>query len=136
MLMFPDVQHSLTQVQDQVQVVLGEQRSAALQGHREGLTPAYDQTLLVDLPGSVSQVVLATSQVDANSGAWEEQRSEVSLLPGRTGVRSGPTSEAVHPRSVLTAFTLSAHQPVLFIQLTASTSLTHTHTPTDSLHLA
>lgn len=127
--MFPDVQHSLTQVQGQVQVVAWGRSSVALQGHRERLTPAHDQTLPVDLPGAVSQVVLAASRVDANGRCcWGEQRSEVSLLPGRTGVRSGPTMETFHPRAVL-----SQPIPGLLIHLTAGTSLfdppTHSYTP-------
>lgn len=129
MLMFPDVQHSLTQVQGQVQVVAWGRSSVALQGHRERLTPAHDQTLPVDLPGAVSQVVLAASRVDANGrGCWGEQRSEVSLLPGRTGVRSGPTMATVHPSAVLCA--VSPSLAYLYISQQPPPSLTHLHTPT------
>lgn len=53
----------LTKAQHHFQVVIGGQGVGALQRYGEGLTPADDQALPVDLPGAVGQVVLMTSQI-------------------------------------------------------------------------
>lgn len=53
----------LTQVQDHFQVVSGGQRLRALHSDGEGLTPAHNQALRVNLLGAVSQVVFITSQI-------------------------------------------------------------------------
>lgn len=58
----------LTKVEDQFQVVFEEHRGVrALQANGEGLTPAYNQMLPVDLPGAVSQVVFVASQININN---------------------------------------------------------------------
>lgn len=57
------VRSVLTKVQHQLQVVLGGQRLRALQSYGEGLTPADNQALPVNLPGAVSRVVVTASQI-------------------------------------------------------------------------
>lgn len=78
-------QHSLTQVQDQVQVVSRGQSGAALHSYREGLTPAHQQPLSIHLPGTVSYVVLVTPQIDANHQTWKQQ-TNVHLLLAETRI--------------------------------------------------
>lgn len=53
----------LTKVQHQLQAVLGGQRLRELQSYGEGLTPADNQALPVNLPGAVSRVVVTASQI-------------------------------------------------------------------------
>lgn len=62
----------LTKVQHKFQVVFWGQRTRALDDYGEGLTPADDQALPINVPGVVSQVVFMTSQVHVHNQTWRE----------------------------------------------------------------
>lgn len=68
-----------TEVQQQLQVMFRRQRVAVLQRHGEGLSPADDQTLPIDLPGAVRRVVFVTLNIDVVDKSWRkktQRRSE------------------------------------------------------------
>lgn len=62
-----------TEVQNQLQAMLGRQRVAVLQSYGERLSPADNQALPIDLPGAVSQVVFLTPHIDISNTSWRRK---------------------------------------------------------------
>lgn len=104
----------------------GGRRSVALQGHSEGLTPAHDQTLPVDLPGAVSRVVLATSQVDAKADDWGGRRSVCCRVPA-VGGQDLPAQASILDLSSRPPPSQPTSRACLYSWPLAPPSFTHTH---------
>lgn len=64
-----------TEVQQQLQVMFGRQRVSVLQRYGEGLSPADNQTLPVNLPGAVGQVVFVTPNINVVDKSWKKKKT-------------------------------------------------------------